>query len=200
MNNKLKEELLYRVKLEPKFLHKINGKYKLDIEFYRNAVSYNIDSFNYIPDKYKEDIEIVNIILKTASTSNLKFPYNSLKISNNDQMKDLVKIKSIICYLKIYKMIYDDDIKFDREVVFSLMSENHPIISNIDCVLNCLNEVERNYIIFRYGLIDGCIKTVKEVQKFLGISYIKLCQLDKDSFAKMKKYVSSYGNITNRFK
>lgn len=200
MNNELKEELLYRIKVEPKFLRRIRGKYKLDIEFYKKAVSYNIDSFIYIPDEYKEDIELVNIILKTASTSYLKFPYNKLKISNDNQMKDLVKIKSIICYLKLYKMIYDEDMKFDHEVIFSMMSENHPLILNIDCILNCLNEVERNYIIFRYGLLDGCIKTVKDVQDSLGISYIKMCELDRDSFIEMKKYVSSYGNITNRFK
>ena len=51
MDRRLKDDLLQRIKLEPKLLEKASKKHNLDLDFYREAVSYNIHTFQYVPNE-----------------------------------------------------------------------------------------------------------------------------------------------------
>ena len=92
MDNQIRQEMLHRVIIQPSFLKsliKYELEYDLDYDFYKVAVIRNINCYYFIPDEYKELEEIVNIVLYNASTTYLDFPYNKLKIYNNDQKMQL---------------------------------------------------------------------------------------------------------------
>ena len=189
MDSKLKDELLCRVKVQPKFLKSINKKFKLDFDFFKKAVSYNIESFIYIPDEYKEDLEIVNIVLSNSSTLNTSFPFDKLKISTKEQKKKLENIKRILCYLNLYKIIYGNELIFETELLFERISENNKLYLYVQSILECLDELERDYIIYRYGLIDGCLKSINQTTNKFNLSYNKMRELEINSIKKMQNYI-----------
>lgn len=196
MDRELRNEILQRVKVQPNLISRLSRKYHFDLEFYKLALAFNIDVYMFMPDEYKNDKDVIDIIIRNASTSNLNFPYGSLKFHNTDQKLALIKIRSIICYINLYKIIYDEERIFENELFLNSFSDNNALIRDINEPLNCLTDEEKNYIKYRYGLIDGkwkSLKTVSEDLKSFGYGFSKVYYLESESLNKLKKYIKKNG-------
>ena len=190
MDKELKQEILLRVKLQPSILKKLSKRYNFDISFYRDAVSYNLYSFLYIPDEYKKDLEVTNIVLRKASTSYLDFPYNQLTIYNDEQKFLFNKINIILCFMNFYKLVYGKERKFEEEYLLSLISDENAIFTSIYSLLNLLDDYEREYIMCRYGLSDGKAKSISDTKEILNITTWKVLVMDNSSLEKIDKYIN----------
>lgn len=192
MDKKIRYELLKMILIQPSLLVKMKNKYFFDLNFYKMAVSMNIDVYLYLPDEYKNNDnyneEFIDIVLRHASTNHLDFPYKDLKFYNHRQKLEIYRIKSIICYIKLYKIIYGVDRKFGEELLFSSITDNNTIFTNIKEPLMSLSDEERNYIIYKYGLIDGKVKTKDNIMKYYHFGYDHVCELDKIAMRKLDRY------------
>lgn len=197
MDNQIRQEMLHRVIIQPSFLKsliKYELEYDLDYDFYKVAVIRNINCYYFIPDEYKELEEIVNIVLYNASTTYLDFPYNKLKIYNNDQKNAIERIYLIKCYINFYKIIYGEDRIFEDELLFRFITLDNPIFTDINNPLESLDEDEKEYIMYRYGLKDGIIKSIPSTSKHFHRGNNKIYELEKSSMKKLKKYIKENSN------
>lgn len=191
MDFKIKQELLMRIKEEPKFLKKVEKRFDLDLDFYRAAVSYNLDCYDFIPLEYQNDDIIIDILLNNASTSHLSFNYNKIVPNNFEQMKKLKNIKINFCYLALYKTILGNGMEINDEIFISSIDSNNRLIFQINDILNCLSDDEKKYIIYRFGLNDGSPKCISICAKRFNTNKSKIIKLDNNIILKIKNIISN---------
>ena len=193
MNKTIRKEILQAIKIHPNLIESFSKEYYLDLDFYRVAISLNINVYFFLPVEYQQDKIIIDTIIQNSSTNYLKFPYSALKIHDKKQKLELLKINSIICFINFYKIIYGVDREFESEIFFKYIADNDKIYNDINEPLKCLNELERNYIIYRYGLVDGKVKSLECVMNYYHFDYNKICELESNSITKLRQFVKENG-------
>ncbi len=190
MDEKIKYEILVAIKGEPKFLKRISKRYNFDLDFYRIAVSYNLDCYEYIPDEYKNDETIIDIIINQASNEHLSLKYNKI-IPNSEEQKEKIKLINInICYLYLYKIIFGHDKVFYKEVKLNTMDDNS-VIEQLNYVLSCLNKYEKDFIEYRFGLNDGIFKSIPATARYFKISNLRTDNYINNIIFKIRKLISN---------
>ena len=194
MDRRLKDDLLQRIKLEPKLLEKASKKYHLDLDFYREAVSYNIHTFQYVPNEFKCDKKIIDILLQNVSISQLDILYDLLHFSKYVQAEDLKELRIYNCYLFLYKAIYGKEKKIDEKYNLNSIGNNNGLINQINELLIQLDTNEKQFIIYKYGLDDGIIKNKSLLEE--QFKNMNLHKYENDILRKIRKniYNSSLNN------
>lgn len=191
MDIKTRDELLLRIKNEPKFLSKLIKRYNPDLDFYRSAVSINIEAYNYVPSEYKDDDVIINILLNCASTSYLSFNYKKIIPHNDSQMEKLKNIEINICYLYLYKTIFGKEKRFNDDILLSIVSNENGVVSQINDLFLCIDEEEEYFIKYRFGLNDGCLKNLSECSKKFKTNSKNIKKLESSIIEKMRTIIKN---------
>lgn len=194
MDEKIKREFLVAIKEEPKFLRRVSKRYSkeynLDLDFYRTAVAYNLDCYEYIPEEYKNDEVIIDILINQASNKHLNINYNKIN-PNNDDQKEKIKIINInISYLYLYQIIFGHDKVFYKEVNLSSL-DNNSVVEQLDYVLGCLDNYDKEFITYKFGLEDGIYKSIPATAKYFKLSKLRTDNYLNSIIYKIRKIISN---------
>ncbi len=150
-----------RIQNKPLLFGSYIKRFDNSIRFCKGVISFDNNLFFYLPKDLQSNSELIDIVLNNASTMNINFPFDKLSITDEIQLNKLKMVYIIKAYIRFYEDLYglsDHNIKQfyfkDEEIVNSLFL-------HINGLLDCLPDLDSDFLKFKYGLIDGEKKVLK---------------------------------------
>ena len=189
-----KEIIISRISSYPKLFNKLSKNYIDDIDFCKKLVSANNKLFFKLPIDMQKKEEIVQIVLDSITTSDLKFPFEKLFVVEKKQNEQLKKICCMLGCIRLYDVLYGKNDFTSKNLLLKDLNIDQGIFLQVFELLNILPPFEHRLLTLKYGFYDGVVKSDLELSHILNVSKEKVRIINEQSLRSIRKYIFEINN------